>query len=173
MDENQADHTQGSAIQPDFISVKNSGEETSPGTEKNIDKVIEDKGPGGFVIGLVDSFEKKFPTAFFILVVVGYIIIESFGSHNIRIYQYSAVILVSLIFYCFLKYSSEIFGWFRRIGLEAKNNQIATYLVSFLVVAVLCIVYYYFGTPKLYFEKRHKIINSACVQTQQFIKGTE
>lgn len=163
MEEYNENTTKGAASDGSFVPIKIPNEEKTIIGESPADldgKLTEDRGLGGLVNNVVESFEKKFATAFFILVVLGYIIIESFGNHSINLSQYLKVVTLGLIFYCLLKWPSRIFSYLLASIDKIKSRKWIVYLIYGSVIILCIYIYLYYGKPILLFEKKNKGLNN-------------
>lgn len=137
------------AANESFVPVSsNSSELTDKGnTEENFPDQAQ-KGIYGYTSDFVETFEKKFSTATFALIIVGYIIMASFGKNNVNMLQYLAAILIGFIAFIFLKYPKEIVQYLKRL-----SSYPLYYIPLAVMILLLVTIYFFYGKPAIYFYK--------------------
>lgn len=117
----------------------------------------------GIASDLVSAIEKRFATATFALIIIGYIVIASFGKTDVNLPQYMEVIGIGFIFYVVLKFPKNIIFW---VGKFIKYP--LYYIPLVLILFLLLLAYFIYGKPVVYFHKDYHSNN--CQSLDLFIK---
>lgn len=122
-----------------------SSNETSKGDDKTSDKSDGDypKGWSGLVGGVVKAVKDDFLTAVFVLVLVGYVIIETFGKDGINFREYIGFVVSLFILYKFLKPIDDFYLFIKK-GVNFLNKK--RYV---LVIVLLLLIDTIFNHPNL------------------------
>ncbi len=132
MELNDSSGTQG--VDPSKFTTEISTEQKKPtdaSSSKKEEEVVGVKKEGFDRIfpGIVESMERNFPAGAFILVTLGYIVIETFSERGVDFLEYLVFILIVVIAYSFLKIRESENGLLR--ALNSKKWLIA---IIFIVV---------------------------------------
>lgn len=149
MDEFSKNETKGVSLNEGFESIStNPQESTESGKKQESLPEVSGKGLYGIASDFVNTFEHRFATATFALIIVGYIVMASFGKNSVNLYQYFLVIIVGFIFYSLLKYYKVIFDSIKKL-LEFPLY----YIPVLLLISILLFIYFEYGKPSIYFYK--------------------